>query len=545
MIDDGPPTRPNTRTTHLRPVGPDEPPYDPEYDRPTNGRDTHAAPHDKTAEQALLAALIQLPDLAETFEAHLDADDFWQPIHADIWTALHQLRHTTGIPTDAVTLSAHFVATRAEYAARTVTELLVFPAHPASAGQYAQIIRDHARMRAYADTGRRITQLATTATLDTLDTYLGEALQTLDDAAVRFGPRQAGHTAWAPLDLEAVLRGEEVDPPPCLLARSDGNYLLYAGAVHTLSGEPGSGKTWVTLIAAVQELAQGATVTMIDFEDRASRVVGRLLALGATPPQIRDQFRYIRPRTGIDTTSRADLDTATRGSSLVILDGVTEAMTLHGLDLNANADVATFYDLLPRHIADHCGAAVVMIDHVVKDGEKQGRWALGGQHKLAGIDGVAYLVKAIEPFGRGKKGHARVTVSKDRPGYVEEIALGRTVAEFHLDATDVNILRHSLDAPAALPKDDSGNMRPTHLMERVSRYIEITPGLGKRELIDGRISGKGSYLRRAIDRLVQEGYVEVATGPNRQQLHRSITPFREDEDAMHTNRGWTEQETLG
>jgi len=545
LTNDGPPTRPNP--PHLRPVH-DEPPYDPEYDRPTNGRptngrDTLAAPNDPNAEQALLAALIQQPELAETFEAHLDPDDFWQPIHADIWTALHQLRNTSGVPTDATTLSAHFVATRAEYAARTVTELLVFPAHAASAEQYAKIIRDHARQRAYADTGRRITQLATSATVDTLDDYLGEALQTLDDAFGRFGARQAGTTAWAPLDLEAVLRGEEVDPPPCLLARSDGNYLLYAGAVHTLSGEPGSGKTWVTLIAAVQELAQGNTVTMIDFEDRASRVVGRLLALGATPPQIRDHFHYIRPRTGIDTTSRTDLDNATRGSSLVILDGVTEAMTLHGLDLNANADVATFYDLLPRHIADHTGAAVVMIDHVVKDGEKQGRWALGGQHKLAGIDGVAYLVKAIDAFGRGKKGHARVTVSKDRPGYVEEIALGRTVAEFHLDATDVNILRHSLDAPAALPTDQAGNMRPTHLMEKVSRYVEITPGANRNQLVDG-ISGKATYVRRALDRLVQEGYVEVAPGPNRQQLHRSINPFREDEDAMHTNHGWQDQEAL-
>ena len=546
MTQDGPPTR------LLHPV---EPPFDPEYDggRPTNGRDqTFAAPHDNTAEQAVLGALLTNPELATELATHLDADDFWQPAHATIWTAIHHLNTVDGVPPDPVTLAAHLTAhnspgrrtdlDRVGGAPYLHTLMQACPA-PAQAPAYANIVRDHARLRAYADTGRRITQLATTASLDTLDTYLGEALQTLDDAAVRFGPRQAGHSPWAPLDLEAVLRGEEVDPPPCLLARTDGNYLLYQGAVHTLSGEPGSGKTWVTLIAAVQELAQANTVTMIDFEDRASRVVGRLLALGATPPQIRDHFRYIRPRTGIDTTSRTDLDNATRGSSLVILDGVTEAMTLHGLDLNANADVATFYDLLPRHIADHSGAAVVMIDHVVKDGEKQGRWALGGQHKLAGIDGVAYLVKAIEPFGRGKKGHARVTVSKDRPGYVEEIALGRTVAEFHLDATDVNILRHSLDAPAALPTDQAGNMRPTHLMEKVSRYVEITPGVNKNQLLDG-ITGKATYVRRALDRLIQEGYIEVARGPNSTHLHRSINPFREDEDAMHTNRGWSDQEAL-
>jgi hypothetical protein len=521
-----------------------EPPFDPDYDRPTNGR---RPPHDPQAERALLGALLLNPTAAPDIALELDPSDFYRPEHEAIWNAAHQLL-ADGTPLDAVTLAGHLTrtgqATKFTGGPLYLHTLIAECPNPASWPAYAKQIRDAARLRTIAETATSLNAAVDTGDLDKVDRVFSDAIATIDDAALRFGPRETGHTAWAPLDLERVLAGEEVDPPPALLARTDGAHMLYTGAVHTFSGEPGSGKTWVTLIAAVQQLALGHTVTMIDFEDRASRVVGRLLALGATPPQIRDHFRYLRPRTALDTTSRTDLDHATHGATLVILDGVTEAMTLHGLDLNANADVATFYDLLPRHIADTSGAAVTLIDHVVKDGEKQGRWALGGQHKLAGIDGVAYLVKAIEPFGRGKKGHARITVSKDRPGYVEEIALGRTVAELHLDATDVNILRHSLDAPAALPKDEAGNMRPTHLMERVSKYIEITPGLGKRDLLDGRISGKTTYLKRAIDRLVQEGYVEVAIGPNRQHVHRSVNPYREDEDAMHSNAGWADQETL-
>lgn len=532
MTNDGPPPR------HLHPV---EPPYDPEYD--------HRGPsHDPAAERALLALLVTDPTTAPTITNQLQPDDFYRPEHETIWNTWHHLHDRDGVPPDPITLNHHLLTTKQTNAVRALTDIAEIgirgDAHTIHADRYIRIIRDHARIRTAQQAHQTLGRELANATPDTINRALGDAVDTITDAALRFGPTTHHTSTWTPLNLTDVLAGKEVDPPPTLLTRTDGAHMLYDGAIHTLSGEPGSGKTWVALIAAAQSLTNSETVTMIDFEDRASRVVGRLLALGTHPHTIQERFRYIRPNTAIDTTTRTDLQHATTGTRLVILDGVTEAMTLHGLDLNANADVATFYELLPRHIADHSGATVLMIDHVVKDGEKQGRWALGGQHKLAGIDGVAYLVKAIEPFGRGKQGHARITVSKDRPGYIEEIALGRTVAELHLDARDVNCLRYTLDAPTALTKDEAGNMRPTHLMERVSRYIEITPGLGKNELLDGRISGKKEYLKRAIDRLLQEGYLEVATGPNRKQIHRSINPYREDEDAMHANPGWADQEPL-
>lgn len=542
MTIDGPPSR------HLHPV---EPPFDPEYDAPTPGGGGPGGPggpedHNptRTAERAVLATLIQYPATGNDLAHELDTDDFDHPHHRTIWDTWHHLNATLDTPPDHLLLNTHLIRAKATAPIRLLTDLVTLNVNPAHATRYAADVRDAARLRAIEHVGADLRTLAAQGRIDQADQQLTKALDTIETAFKRFGPRATGTTQWAPLNLDAVLAGDEVDPPPALLARTDDALLLYAGAVHTISGEPGSGKTWLTLIAAVQELAHGHHVTMVDFEDRASRVVGRLLALGATPTQIRELFHYVRPHTALDATSRTDLEHATRGSTLVILDGVTEAMTLHGLDLNANADVANFYALLPRTIADHTGAAVVMIDHVVKDGEKQGRWGIGGQHKLAGIDGVAYLVKAIDPFGRGKIGHARMAVAKDRPGYVEELALGRTVAELHLDATDVNCLRYHLDPPAAIAKDEAGNMRPTHLMERVSRYIEITPGLGKNDLLDGRISGKKIYLRRAIDRLLQEGYIEVAVADNRKQIHRSITPYREDEDAMHSTPGWGEQEAL-
>lgn len=532
MTHDGPPPR------HLQPV---EPPYDPEYDeRP---RTTARLRYDPDAERAILALLLQHPTTVDTLTQHIDGTDLYQPTHEQIWDTWHQLHTTDGVPPDAIVLASHLRKTNQTQALQLLPDLATTTVVPALASAYATTVRDHARLRQLDELTTQLAQISREGRLDTLDRTLADGLDAIGDAAMRFTTTRATTSQWAPLDLTQVLNGQEVDPPPALLARTDGNCLLYAGAIHTISGEPGSGKTWVTLAAAHQELRKGNTVTMVDFEDRASRVVGRLLRLGTTLDEIQNQFRYIRPHTALDPgTDRTALEHAVHGTSLVILDGVTEAMTLHGLDLNANSDVATFYALLPRWIADH-GPAVVMIDHVVKDGEKQGRWALGGQHKLAGIDGVAYLVKAIEPFGRGKTGLARITVSKDRPGYVEELALGRTVAEFHLDARDINCLRHSIDAPSALPTDDAGEMRPTHLMEKVSRYVEITPGANRGRIVEG-VTGKAPWLRRALDRLIQEGYIEVTAGPNRQQFHRVTTPFREDEDALHERPGWQDQEPL-
>ena len=69
--------------------------------------------------------------------------------------------------------------------------------------------------------------------------------------------------------------------------------------------------------------------------------------------------------------------------TLVILDGVTEAMSALGLDPERGTDVANFYGAMPLWFAG-TGAAVVMLDHVVKNTTTRGRWATGSQHKISG-----------------------------------------------------------------------------------------------------------------------------------------------------------------
>lgn len=483
-------------------------------------------PHDVAAEQALIGAA--LLDSAVSDHVNIDPVDFYRPTHETMWATIAELNgsqpdRARGL-LDALTDTGQLKigVLDGPYIHACIEACVT----PAAASQYARVVVRHARHRRAQQAIQRATQRLATTDPDDLSATLYEAMSDLEAVASDV-PVPLDATTWEPQSLEAVLKGQELDPPPSLMPRSDGIHLAYASAVHSLSGEPGSGKTWIALHAAITELAAGNHVAFLDFEDRASRVVGRLLGLGATPDQIRDLFAYIRPHKALDDAGRTHLEHAIGRTTLTILDGVTEAMTLHGLDLSSNPDISAFYTMLPRWIADH-GPAVILIDHVVKDSDRQGRWSIGGQHKLAGLDGVAYLVKIVEAFGRGKRGTARVIIAKDRPGFVEEIALGRTAAEFHLDATNPDILRAALDPPAAMPTGEAGELRPTTLMHRVATFLTITPGATRKAIEEG-VHGKRDYVRKATDCLIHEGYVEIEDGERGAKLHRLVEPFDPDE----------------
>lgn len=497
---------------------PPPPPDDPGYDGPPP---THLPPQDIAAEQYVLGAALLDPHQIDTCTRIITPSDFYRPAHETIWRTLTHL-HANEQPTQPQAVVAHLVDTREINligGAPYLHTLMEACPTPAAAPYYAARIDSLARRRHGITVLTQGLQLLRNPGNDAdIDRVLNQATTTLSEAALALANPDLTST-WAPVDLTPVLAGEHLDPPPTILHRTDGQPLIYDGAVHTIAGESESGKTWLTLIAALQLIADGERVVFLDFEDRADRVIGRLLALGATLPQIRDHFAYIRPDRPLDDDGRHHLTPAITGARLVIIDGVTEAMTMHGYDLNGNADSALFYGLLPRWIADH-GPAVVMIDHVVKDQERQGRFAIGAQHKLAGIDGVSYLVKMLQPFARGKRGLARVDIAKDRPGHVREYAHGKTIAEFTLDATrsDTVLTAHLMPPGTETGRADGDTFEPTILMEKISRYVQLNPGMSKKA-IEGSMNGKAATIRLALELLVTRGYIGVKTGPKNALQH--------------------------
>lgn len=339
-----------------------------------------------------------------------------------------------------------------------------------------------------------------------------------------------GRRSWRPVDLTEVLDGTYTAPEPTVGARDDGVGMFYLGRMHTIAGESEGGKTWLALAQAAVELRRGNAVTYLDFEDDEGGVVGRLLTLGADRDDVRHRFAYLRPEQPIAALGNyQDLGQALEDlrPTLVVIDGVTEAMTLHGLNPLDNKDAATFGRLVPRWIADR-GPAVVALDHVTKSAEGRGRYALGAVHKLNGLNGAAYLAENRTPFGIGVTGRSTVLLAKDRPGQLRRHGVrtsGDAVwfADLALVGHDETWAEASVTAPVERPDD----FRPTVLMARVSEALAgASDPLTSNDVVT-RVRGKATEVRRALAFLVDDGYVCTETGARGARLHRLAKPFAE------------------
>jgi hypothetical protein len=320
------------------------------------------------------------------------------------------------------------------------------------------------------------------------------------------------HT-WQRVDLTDVLAGRYAPPAPTVGGRSDGPGMFYPGRVHSIASESEAGKTWLALPAARHELDNGSAVVYLDFEDDEGGIVGRLLALGANPDSIRERFAYVRPDESIAALgSREDLAEILTdlAPTLVVLDGVTEAMTMHGLEMKDNTDVAKFGALLPRWIANH-GPAVVALDHVVKAADSRGRYAIGGVHKLNGLNGCAYTLENRTKFRIGGIGKSTVYVSKDRPGQVRRHSLpaseGRDwFADLVVTSHNESFVEVDLDPPT----EHTENFRPTVLMCRISEALAQYGPLAQRRIL-ATVKGRTDTKRDALDLLILGGYVSEKT----------------------------------
>lgn len=323
---------------------------------------------------------------------------------------------------------------------------------------------------------------------------------------VPVGPRP-----WQAVDLATVLDGSYSRPVPTVGRRSDGVCLFYAGRVHAIAAESEGGKTWMALSAACDEMSAGNHVLYLDFEDDEGGVVGRLLLIGLHRDVIRDRFHYLRPNealgNGLNLDDLRDVVVDHR-PTLAVVDGITEAMTMHGLDPLSNKDIATFGRVLPRRLAQ-AGAATVCLDHVTKDRENRGRYALGGVHKLNGLDGASFVLENRTPLGIGLVGRSTIRIAKDRPGELRKHGLpsagGMTwFGDLVLDSSSgEDFAELGIAAPNVRP---DGDFRPTVLMARICNVLDSRGPLSARK-IEALVTGKATSIRQALTFLQVDGYV--------------------------------------
>jgi hypothetical protein len=499
---------------------------------------TRVPPQDLEAERAVLGGMLLSREVIPEVCEILDGPEFYRPVHETIYRTILALA-TRGEPVDPITVSDELRKagdlTRIG-GASYLHDLVQAVPSAANAEYYAETVREVAVRRGLIDAARRAAALAWSGEGD-LEEVLERVREDLAAATETTRPGTAEGTGWDFADLSPVLDGTHKPLMPTVGARDDGIGLFYPGRVNGIQGESEAGKSWVALIAALIEINRGNHVVYLDFEDSEEGVVSRLLLIGAAPSDIRKHFHYVRPgATPTPAALRAFIDRIGElAPSLVVVDGVTEAMTLLGLELKENSEIARFGRMLLRPLAD-TGAAVVPLDHVVKNGESRGRYALGGVHKLNGVDGVQYMLEAVHPFGINTEGRSRLRIAKDRPAQVRKNALpgGKNPMHWYADlvinSEGDDFAEAHLYPPIQRP-DDPAEMTAEEEKEAKAeaeikeRKERIRTALAKAAEplttngITARVPGRPGVTRAALARLVDDGEVTKTPGPNRSTLH--------------------------
>ena len=333
-------------------------------------------------------------------------------------------------------------------------------------------------------------------------------------------------TSWEPVDLATILDGNIETEQPSRLRISTGQALLYPNRLHSLTGEPSGGKSWLAAYTVAEALTDHRIVVVIDLEDSARLWVDRLRRLGVDDKSICIGLRYIHPTERFnDEAENALAPILEEVPAVIVIDAMQGVLALHGLDPNSAADVEAIYRRLLRPLRAS-GACLLVLDHTTKSKETRGRWAAGSERKLSALDGAGYVLETISPFGRGRRGLAKLTLSKDRVGTIGSV--GDVVAEMRMTDTDTGGIRVELTPP----ETTSGPFRPTVLMSRVSDVLKAAGEPLSTSKLESRVVGKSAGIRAALTALEAEGYTTTTNGPRGSTLHHLIAEFVDEESSQ-------------
>jgi 5S rRNA maturation endonuclease (ribonuclease M5) len=321
----------------------------------------------------------------------------------------------------------------------------------------------------------------------------------LAELAIVEAPRTTG---LAVIDLEPA--AETVEQPTLVC-----HDLLYLGAVHTLTGPPDCGKTTLACWWMLQAVRDGRNVLFLDEEGGRELVTEKFQALGAQPGE---RIGYV-PFPSLQWTAANVAELAhvltDRKPAIIAWDSAAAFLARAGLDENAAADVTRFYTQVLAFCARNYGAAVLVVDHDTKSSEPS-RYARGSGAKLAATD-VAYKIEPVKPFSKTEDGISKLTITKDRRGYL------------HRDHDVTFTSGNNLDV--AITERSSGQFRPTVLMGRINDVLVANGGeMSFRDLKD-RVRGKEEHIREALAVLIDEGNIKRRNGPRGAHLHELVVPF--------------------
>jgi hypothetical protein len=302
--------------------------------------------------------------------------------------------------------------------------------------------------------------------------------------------------SWLAIDLSKL--GERPAVTPSIGAGG----LVYPGKRHLFSGPQESAKTLAAYAVALEEIRKGGLVALIDLEMGQWDARDRLREMGATDGELSGRLVYFEPET--EATPETAGTVLGYQPTLAIIDAASGAYDLQGLDDNKRKDVEEWarWWIAPLWKA---GVATITIDHVVKNADNRGRYAIGSERKVGGID-VHLGFQPVKHLSRGGEGLYRIVTHKDRPGHLPRPHVG----ELELSS---DVLTHGITWAFNPPSGDGGGSngwRPTRLMDRVLAEVE-RPSYEPmaRTTLARSISGRYGYVVKAIDCLIEDGRLRL------------------------------------
>jgi hypothetical protein len=229
-------------------------------------------------------------------------------------------------------------------------------------------------------------------------------------------------TAAEYVDVASVLSGD-FEPPKTTVggARSDGMRLLYAQAVNVLLGAPEAGKTLVAGAMAADELFSGGRVLWIDLDHNgAAPLLTRFREFGVSTNVLCDPSRF-RLAIPEDADALMAVVNDSRGATLAVVDSIGELMPMFGANSNDADDYTTVNRRVLAAMAG-MGIGVLAIDHEAKGSDSAAYGATGTMAKKRAVDGALLRVTNVRPFRPGYGGEARLSIVKDRHGYLRSLA---------------------------------------------------------------------------------------------------------------------------
>lgn len=286
-----------------------------------------------------------------------------------------------------------------------------FP-HPADDPEFLEAMGDA------APPGRVIPTDQTIASLvgDDLDAAIGEYALPL-----------------TPQDKEEGLR-----TTAAILTRNDGTPVIYGdGRYSSVYGEPGSGKSWVALMAIREGVSKGGRYLYMDFEDTRGALAERATQLRVFDALTdKNVFRYasawfdrrngahrlapeelegfVREMVANEAVKKWLLSAPNPRMSAVVIDTTISS----GLD-QEELDTTEWHS---NHIDPlrNAGIAVITLDHVPKSRKDRPIGAIGATTKLGKLSGAGILAEATPTVWTRRKGGAiTLRLQKDRLGEID------------------------------------------------------------------------------------------------------------------------------